>query len=139
MRIAIKRLIYVLAMAMAGGAVAAPVQTPVIAGLSTLEPGDWELRSREPGGAVKHMCLTDMRQLLQVRHAGRSCSRFVVTDTATQVVVTYDCAAAGNGRTALRVETPRLVQIQSQGIADSAPFDFAMEGRRIGACKQASR
>ncbi|HEX7782606.1 MAG TPA: hypothetical protein VF509_07345 [Sphingobium sp.] len=139
MRVAVKRLIYACAMVTASGAVAGPVQTPVIAGLNSLESGNWELRSREPGGAVRHMCLSDMRQLLQIRHAGRSCSRFVVTDTATQVVVTYDCAAAGNGRTALRIETPRLVQIQSQGIADSAPFDFAMEGRRIGACVQAAR
>lgn len=119
----------------AGAAVAAPLQAPALNGLSTLEPGVWELRSREPGGKIRHICLADMRQLLQLRHPGRNCSRFVVTDTAAQVVVTYDCASAGNGRTALRIETPRLVQIQSQGIADSAPFDFAVEGRRTGSCR----
>ncbi|WP_246524744.1 DUF3617 domain-containing protein [Sphingobium phenoxybenzoativorans] len=135
MRIAIKPFVYAAIMMTAGGAVAAPLQAPVIGGLSTLETGDWELRSREPGGKIRHICLADARQLLQLRHPGRNCSRFVVTDTAAQVVVTYDCAAAGSGRTALRIETPRLVQIQSQGIADSAPFDFAMEGRRIGACR----
>lgn len=135
MRIAIKRLFYTVILMTAGGAVAAPVQAPVIGGLSILEPGDWELRSREPGGKTRHICLADARQLLQLRHPGRNCRRFVVSDTAAQVVVTYDCAAAGSGRTALRIETPRLVQIQSQGIADSAPFDFAVEGRRVGECR----
>jgi hypothetical protein len=32
------------------------------------------------------------------------------------------------------VETPRLVQIQSQGVADSAPFSFTIEARRTGDC-----
>jgi hypothetical protein len=128
------RLLGVGAIWAAGIAVPAPAQTPTLAGLSKLETGNWELRVRGDGGAVRNLCLADARQLLQLRHPGRSCSRFVVTDTAAQVVVTYDCAEAGNGRTDLRIETPRLVQIQSQGIANSAPFDFSMEARRTGAC-----
>ncbi|CAN5449246.1 hypothetical protein BH10PSE12_BH10PSE12_24250 [soil metagenome] len=119
----------------AGAAVAAPVQAPGLAALGTLESGDWELRVRGRGGAVKHLCLGDTRELLQVQHSGRSCSRFVVTDTAQQIVVTYDCAAAGNGRSDLRIETPRLVQIQSQGISNGAPFSFSMEARRVGVCR----
>ncbi|WP_336959625.1 hypothetical protein [Sphingobium aquiterrae] len=121
--------------ALIGGAGVA--QAPALAGLSGLERGDWELRVREPGGAVSHICLGDPRVLLQVRHQRNSCRRYVVTDTAQHIVVTYDCAAAGNGRTDLRIETARLVQIQSQGIANSAPFSFQMEARHIGTCRPA--
>ncbi len=121
------------AIAMTAGAGAA--LAPPMAALQKLETGEWELRPRGDGSAVRKLCVADPRQLLQVQHAGNSCKRYVVSDTANAVVVTYDCAAAGNGRTTLRVETARLVQIQSQGVADSAPFSFAMEGRRVGACR----
>ena len=57
------------------------------------------------------------------------------SDAADAASITYDCAAAGNGRTDLRVETARLIQISSQGVADGAPFVFVAEGRRIGACR----
>lgn len=116
-------------------AVAAPANMPSLAALTTLEKGDWELRTRGEAGAPKHMCIGDGRQLLQLRHPGRSCSRFVVQDAPGRVIVTYDCAAAGNGRTDLRVETPRLAQVQSQGVADGAPFSFAVEARRTGECR----
>lgn len=112
----------------------APPAAP-LAGLNTLEHGDWELKLRSEKGEVRHVCVGDPRLLLQVRHGASSCSRFVVSDSAEHVVVTYDCAGAGNGRTDLRIETSRLVQIQSQGIADSAPFSMTLEGRRVGACK----
>jgi len=123
-----------------GGALigsAGVAQAPVLAGLAGLERGNWELRVREAGGAVSHICLGDPRVLLQLQHQRNSCRRYVVTDTAQHIVVTYDCAAAGNGRTDLRIETARLVQIQSQGVADSAPFSFQMEARRIGSCRAA--
>lgn len=116
--------------AMAASAANAPPPTA----LRALETGEWELRERGTDGEARKLCVTDARLLLQVRHARNSCKSFVVSDTARAVTVTYDCATAGNGRTALRVETARLVQIDSQGVADGAPFAFAMEGRRIGAC-----
>src|SRR3546814_18694606 len=76
------------------------------------------------------LCVSSRSQLLKSRHAGHACKNFAVSDAANRLVVTYECGAAGNGRTDLRVETSRLVQIQSQGIADGAPFAFALEGRR---------
>jgi len=105
--------------------------------LKGLEPGEWELRERpEEGdkGVVRRLCLADLRQLIQLRHARHSCKRLTVDEGARRLVVSYDCAGAGGGRTDLRIETPRLVQIRSQGIAEGAPFSFSMEGRRIGAC-----
>lgn len=122
------------ALIISGTAMAQPARAPRLAALHALEPGLWELKTRGEGGEYRRICLGDPRQLLQVRHGRSMCRRFVVADAADHLVVTYDCAAAGNGRTDLRVETRRLVQIHSQGVADGAPFSFAMEGRRIGAC-----
>lgn len=99
-----------------------------------LEAGEWELRERGPDGAVRKLCISNLSQLLQSGHAGSGCKSFTVSETARRLVVTYECGAAGNGRTDLRIETPRLIQIQSQGIVNGAPFDFALEGRWVGAC-----
>ena len=38
------------------------------------------------------------------------------------MTVNYVCPGMGRGRTILRVETPRLVQIDSQGLHNGAPF-----------------
>ena len=119
-------------MASWAGAVGAPA--PLIA-LRALETGKWELRDRSEGAETRKLCITDLRQLLQIRHGRALCHSFTVSNTAHAASVTYDCAAAGNGRTDLRVETRRLVQISSQGVADGAPFAFSAEGRRIGACR----
>lgn len=105
--------------------------------LSGLEHGEWELKERGSAATPRRLCLGDAAQLLQPQHPGRQCKRFVLENSAQQVAVTYDCAQAGQGRTALRVETARLVQIDSQGVSGGAPFAMALEGRRIGACKMA--
>jgi len=99
-----------------------------------LETGEWELRERGEDGPARRLCISSLNQLLQSRHAGHACKSFTVSDAARRMVVTYECGAVGNGRTDLRIETSRLVQIQSQGIADGAPFAFALEGRWLGAC-----
>lgn len=131
-----------LALAAASLTVASPVQSaPVQSALAParmqkgLEPGEWLLRARGHDGEVRRLCIADLRQFLQLRHSRNSCRIFTVAETANRHVVTYDCGAAGNGRTDLRIETSRLVQIQSQGIADGAPFSFAVEGRWAGACR----
>lgn len=113
---------------------AGAVTMPQLTALRGLEAGEWELRGRGEGAQTRKLCVTDLRQLLQPQHPGPACRSFVVNDSAHAASVTYDCAAAGNGRTDLRIETSRLVQIRSQGVADGAPFAFAVEGRRIGAC-----
>lgn len=100
--------------------------------LDRLERGEWELRER--GSVVKRLCVGDPVQLLQPRHAGQMCRRFVLEDSPDRVSISYDCARGGQGRTALRVETARLVQIDSQGVAEGAPFAMLIEGRRVGAC-----
>ncbi|MFZ2997972.1 MAG: hypothetical protein WA070_17580 [Sphingobium sp.] len=110
---------------------AAPTTTSPIA-LRGLETGEWELHER--GAESRKLCVSDLRQLLQVRHGRTLCRSMTVDDSHQSITVNYDCAAAGNGRTQLRVETARLVQINSQGVANGAPFAFSVEGRRVGAC-----
>lgn len=115
----------------------ADVAVPVA--MTSLQPGQWQLRSLDAGVPSKTVCLGDPRVLLQVRHALTACNRFVITNSPTQAVVHYSCGSQGNGRTSVRVETPRVIQIESQGIADKAPFDVAYEGRRIGECPSAGQ
>jgi hypothetical protein len=113
-----------------------PAQSPVTSAvLDRIEPGLWELRSvddRPP--SPTRLCAADRRHLLQPLHRGPLCRQLVTASGPDQVTVAYACAARGQGRTALRIETPRLVQIDSQGIAGGRPFAARFEGRRIGDC-----
>lgn len=121
--------------AMITAGVASAALAPTMKALHQLEPGQWELRERGQGGEVRRLCAADLEQLLQFRHSRASCKRFIVSDNPRELIVTYDCGVSGSGRTALRVETSRLAQIQAQGIADGAPFDMAVEARRVGICR----
>lgn len=107
---------------------------PPLTALALIEPGEWQLRSRGDPVENRSICIGDPRHLLQVRHGRIACTRFIIANAAREATVHYTCAGAGNGRTTLRVETPRLIQIESQGIADNEPFALQFEGRRIGTC-----
>jgi predicted metalloprotease with PDZ domain len=124
-----------LGMAVAGFAAvtAAPAAAPNLVMLDDLVPGRWEIRSRDMG-QLQRICVRDGRELLQLRHSGRTCKRFVVEDKANRVTVTYNCAAAGNGRTTLRQESSKLVQISTQGVDGGSPFAIEAEARYIGGC-----
>jgi len=116
----------------AGSAVAA--QGDALAMLAKLQRGQWSVVSRD-GGPSRTVCLGDSAQLVQLRHAGSSCSRYVVEDAADKVTVQYTCKGNGYGRTSIRKETNTLVQIESQGIESGLPFQFKAEARRTGACR----
>ncbi len=101
--------------------------------LEMLQPGQWELR--EAGSAsLRSLCIGDPKLLLQVRHGAAACTRFAISNDARSATVVYTCPGAGNGRTTVRAETSRLVQIETQGVADKAPFVLQFEGRRVGSC-----
>ena len=57
-----------------------------------------------------------------------------VDDGADEVTVHYTCGKQGHGRTTVRKETPRLVQVDTQGIRNGQPFSFAYEARKGGGC-----
>lgn len=124
--------------ALAGVALAAatavPAQAPSLAMLDRLEKGQWQLRERGSDTVLQSLCVGDARRMIQVYHPRSGCSRYVIEDTPNAVTVHYTCPGAGHGRTSIRAETNRLVQIDTQGIAEGKPFSQAIEGRRVGAC-----
>lgn len=124
-------------MAMAGCAVlAVPAssQRPALGMLDQIEPGRWEIRLRDGTRRTYPICIDNGRKLIQLRHEALNCDRLVIDDRADQVTVQYTCRGRGYGRTSIRRETGRLVQIQTQGIAEGLPFEFAAEARRTGEC-----
>lgn len=113
---------------------AQPATSPAMPALGLLESGLWTLTTQDNAGTARTMCLGDRTALLQVQHGSAPCQRFIVSNEPTSVTVHYSCKGAGSGRTTLRVETPRLVRIDTQGIDRGSPFEFTMEGRRTGMC-----
>lgn len=100
--------------------------------LDQLDSGGWELRER--GGEARNMCLDSGRRLIQLRHPGALCRSVVVEDQADEVTVQYTCRGQGYGRTHIRRETNRLIQVDSQGIVNGVPFVMSLEGRKTGEC-----
>jgi hypothetical protein len=103
--------------------------------MDRLEPGRWEVR-RFAGNSLGTICLGDPTLLGQVQHRGARCDREVMSSSSNGRLVTvqYSCRGTGSGRTSLRVETPRLVQIDSQGLDRGTPFAIRAEARRVGPC-----
>jgi hypothetical protein len=124
------------ALAVAAIALSAPAagQRQSLAMLDQLESGRWELRSRDARAPAEQICMRDGRRLIQLRHPVGACERLIVSDGPGEVIVQYTCRGRGFGRTHIRRETGRLVQIESQGILDGLPFDVVAEARRIGDC-----
>lgn len=101
--------------------------------LDRLEAGLWELRG--PGNAlIAAICLGDRAALVQPYHRGLACQQSLVSSDARSVTVRYSCPGVGSGRTEILVETPRLAQIDSQGLDRGTPFALRAEARRSGAC-----
>ena len=133
MRLAILIPVAVLASVAAPG-FSEPAQAPTIAALQVIQPGQWALRSRSDPAQSRALCLGDPALLLQLRHGTAACTRFVVANDPRGATVQYRCPGSGNGRTSIRVETPRLIQIESQGVMNNEPFVVEFEGRRVGEC-----
>jgi hypothetical protein len=113
--------------------VPAAAQSGQLAMLASLNKGGWNLRIRDDG-SQQRLCVRDGQEFIQLRHKQGGCSRFIVQDNADEVVVQYTCRGNGYGRTSIRREGSGLVQIQSQGIYDGAPFSISAEARHNGAC-----
>ena len=116
-------------------AVAAPVfalALPESEALSKLEHGRWQLR--DAAGETRSICLGDPAALVQLEHNGISCEQEIVADGKGAATVQYSCPGHGYGHTTIRVETPRLARVDTQGLADGRPFSYRAEARKVGAC-----
>ncbi len=114
--------------------VSAPAQAPELALLNNLQKGEWTLKARGSDNDGQKVCLGDPGVLLQIKHSGVVCSRYVIQDTPNSIRVSYKCGSSDHGVTTIKRESSGLVQIQSQGIEGNAPFSFSVEGRRTGTC-----
>ena len=123
------------AMVFSGAAVGLPAaaQAPELAVLGTLDKGAWSVRVR-PNGPTTRLCVRTGQEFIQLRHRQLNCDRFVVDDEPGEVTVQYTCRGHGYGRTSIRREGNRLVQLRSQGTEDGQPFSIDAEGRYVGAC-----
>lgn len=102
--------------------------------LARIEPGLWQLRNLDDRRPLPSICVGDPNLLMQVQHRNSPCSRLVIANGPRGATVQYTCPAGGFGRTSIRVETPRLAQIDTQGIVDNIPFGYRAEARRVGPC-----
>lgn len=112
---------------------AAAVHAAELAMLGLLDKGAWSMRIREDG-SQQRICVRTGQEFIQIRHRQPGCSQFIVEDGPDEVVVQYTCRGNGYGRTSIRREGNGLIQIQSQGIVDGAPFSISAEARHSGAC-----
>lgn len=116
-------------------AVAAPVfafALPESEALSKLERGRWQLR--DAAGETRSICLGDPTALVQLEHPGVGCEQEIVADGKGSATIQYSCPGHGYGHTTIRVETPRLARVDTQGLADGRPFSYRAEARKVGAC-----
>lgn len=117
-------------------AAAAPVfafAPPVVEALAGIDRGRWQV-SDSQGAEARSICLGDPAALLQLEHRGADCPLEVLASGPGTATVQYSCPGRGFGHTSIRVETPRLVRIDTQGLADGRPFAYRAEARRVGAC-----
>ncbi|MDQ8755480.1 hypothetical protein RCO27_04490 [Sphingosinicella sp. LHD-64] len=127
------RMAFLLGLGALGASSAVPQGRGALPVLDRLEAGQWELRTPS-NSRIAAICLGDPGQLVQPRHQGTDCPRTLIGSDDRSVTVRYSCPGTGSGRTVVRVETPRLAQIDSQGLDRGIPFAVRAEARRIGAC-----
>ena len=102
--------------------------------LAQASPGLWELSGLPGAAAPMRRCIVDLSVLAQIEHRGRSCTRVVITDEPARSVIHYTCTDGGFGQSLLTALTPRSLRVETQGIANNAPFHYVVQARRVGSC-----
>lgn len=113
------------------GAGAAAQRTNLFA-LNAIERGQWSLKT--PEGQTRKLCISNPQRLLQIQHGATTCAHVTVDNSPRSATIRYTCNGHGQGRTTITVETGKLLQIETQGVADGVPFAEEYEGRLIGRC-----
>lgn len=102
-------------------------------GMAGLKDGSYRLRDLATKQSTR-ICLKSRADLVQLRHPGLACEHFVVREQGNALKLHYTCPGHGWGLTDVRVETPGLALIESQGIAEGLPFSLSAELRYEGRC-----
>ena len=113
---------------------AAPAYALGVTALTKIERGRWQVRELDSAIAPASLCIGDTAALVQFEHRSAPCQAEIVQDGATAATVQYSCPGRGFGHTQLRVQTPRLVRLDTQGLSDGRPFSYRLEARRVGRC-----
>ncbi|HEX8572330.1 MAG TPA: hypothetical protein VF759_06230 [Allosphingosinicella sp.] len=106
---------------------------PNLEALAKLERGRWQV-GPPAGGEARSICLGDPADFVQLEHRGIRCGQEILASEADEATVQYSCPGRGFGHTSIRVETPRLARIDTQGLVDGRPFAYRVEARRVGSC-----
>lgn len=134
-RIAATTMAFAATVAGAGAGVWAMAQREVMPPLvARLAPGRWQVHEIGGGAAPRDVCVAEPMHLVQLRHGARACAHVLIGTAGKSATIHYTCNGSGHGQTILTVESPGLVRVQTQGIADGQPFDLDLEARRQGAC-----
>jgi hypothetical protein len=127
---AIPRLsVAVLGLVSIGGALGAAASASILAGV---QPGLWEV-SRS-GAATQKICVADPAELAQIEHRSAKCTRQVLRESGSTATLNYSCSGGGFGHSTMTVITPRSLRVETQGIADNAPFKYTFQARLVGNC-----
>ena len=120
--------------AFAAAAFAATGSAALAGALSQVMPGIWELSGVPGARAPAKACFVSLDQLEEYEHRGHVCSKTVLSDAGTTLIVQYSCGGNGFGRTQVTALTPRSLRIETQGISDGLPFNYVLQARRVGDC-----
>jgi len=101
--------------------------------LARLESGKWTVRSLD-GSNARELCLGDPAQLVRLEHAGMACTSESTAGDARGATIQYSCPGHGYGHTNVRIETPRVATIETQGLVDGRPFAYRATARKVGPC-----
>jgi hypothetical protein len=101
--------------------------------LAKLESGKWSVRSSD-GANSRELCLGDPVQLVRLEHSGMACKDESVAGETSGATIQYSCPGHGYGHTTLRIETPRVATIETQGLVDGRPFAYRGTARKLGPC-----
>ena len=80
------------------------------------------------------ICIGDATLLARIEHLHAPCTLEVVESGPAGGIIQYSCPGKGFGHSTLKVETPRLARIHTQGISENRPFSYRAEARRTGPC-----
>ena len=101
--------------------------------LTRINPGFWQLQ--EIDGPGRHqVCATDPGRLLRLREPSASCPQYVLDSDRRSMTASYTCSGGSWGRSVLTVRSASSIKLETQGVADGAPFAVDYNGKLVGSC-----